>query len=448
MRISNRSIEMIFTMVLSAPAIVCCSSKSPEKEVHGDHRVADDGHAEASHGEASHHHEAEMSDLDRPLSALFADVCEHTIKTYECDECRYEVGVVKADADLFKGGLIKTERAEKRAVSVPLKLTGEAAFDERRVAHVSTLAEGIIKKVHVTLGDRVQKGQALIEIESVGVGDSEAAYLEAEGLLRLAKQDRERVSSLREEGIASEKEMLAASQTLDAAQIRMEAALGRLTRLGMSRKKTLSLTRSGAEGRLILRAPVDGTVLAMHAVAGETAHSETALLTIGDNTSLWIWADLYEENIAAVTKAQAHAPLSAAVTVKAFADEIFWGTVDFVSPSMSGSSRTVKVRIAVPNPNGLLLSGMFADVALDVPGGEVGVTVPSKAVLWDEGRSFVFVHHEGDYYVRRPLRVRRNVGEFAEIESGLKGDETVVTDGAFLMKSDVLRSKMGAGCAD
>ena len=81
--------------------------------------------------------------------------------------------------------------------------------------------------------------------------------------------------------------------------------------------------------------------------------------------------------------------------------------------------------------------------------GADALAVPRAALLEDEGRSFVFVHHHGDYYVRRPVDDRaRAWGGWVEIKKGLAGGETVVAEGAFLLKSDVLRSKMGAGCAD
>ncbi|MBW1873152.1 MAG: efflux RND transporter periplasmic adaptor subunit [Deltaproteobacteria bacterium] len=428
----------LFIIALAALALAACPKQGDDGHNHDkhDHSVKSaDKHEEAAEHKspdehAGHGHgENEASDLDRPVAELFGESCEHAIKTHACDECRYEVGVVKATKNLFEGGLLKTARPEKKAVSVPLSLTGEVRFDERRVAHVSTLVEGIIRKVHVMLGDKVKRGQALIEIESVAVGEAEAAYLEAQGMLKLARHNHDRLAVLRKEGISSEKELLVAKQELVAAKIRNDAALGKLTRLGM-------------------RAPAAGTVLEMHAVAGEVARSESSLVTVGDNSALWVWADLYEQDVALVMREQAKQALAAEVEVKAFSKVRFKGTVDFVSPAMTEKSRTVKLRIAVPNPTGRLLAGMFAGVKIFIPGDSEALTLPQCAVLEDDGRSFVFVHHEGEYYVRRWVVSGRSFAGLVEISSGLKGDEIVVTDGAFLMKSDVLRSKMGAGCAD
>ncbi len=397
-----------------------------------------DGHAEHEEKEHEGHGDDEKSDLDRPLDELFGMTCEHKKKTFECDECRYEVGVVRAPSALTEGGLVKTAKAERQKVAVPITLTGEVRFDERRVGHVSSQVEGVIKKVHVALGDRVKAGQALLEIDSIAVGDAQSASLEAQAMLELARRNFDRVSALRKENIASEKEFLEAKQELEAAEIRARGASGKLARLGSG----------GPRGGLALRAPMDGTVLVMHAVSGEVVKSDEPLVTVGDNTTVWVWADLYERDIAAVRRGQAAQKLGATIAVKAYQGQEFPGIVDMVSPAMDESSRTVKVRVAVDNSDGSLLSGMFAAVKLFLPGTDETLAVPRDAVLEDEGRSFVFVHHHDDYYVRRPVVVGRTWAGFIEVKNGLEPEQTVVADGAFLMKSDVLRSKMGAGCAD
>ena len=114
---------------------------------------------------------------------------------------------------------------------------------------------------------------------------------------------------------------------------------------------------------------------------------------------------------------------------------------------MDKHSRTVKARIELDNQERLLRPGMFANVqlAIDPSGGQVAV--PSAALLSDEGRDFVFVHHLGDYYVRRPVERGREMNGFTEIRGTIHAGDNVVTTGSFLLKSDVLRSKMGAGCA-
>jgi cobalt-zinc-cadmium efflux system membrane fusion protein len=380
--------------------------------------------------------ESAVSDLDRPVDELFAVACGHGVKTFECDECRYEVGVVRAPASLFAEGLLRTEQPRRERIEVPLVLTGEVQFDERRVTHLSPPVEGIVRQVHVALGDRVRRGAPMVEIECAEAGEAQAAFREAQSLLRLAKSTHERAVMLRDKEISSQKDYLAANQELEAAQIRVESAAARLSQLGS--------TPDDTGGRLVLRAPVDGTVLALHAVFGEMAGPGEPMATVGDNGAVWVWADVYERDLARVTDGAT----SAMVSVKAYPGEEFPGTVDFVSPAMDEASRTVKLRVAVDNPQGRLLAGMFATVQVLLPGDAEALALPRGAVLEDEGRAFVFVHHHDDYYIRRPVTPGRAWGDRVEVVAGLVGGETVVAEGAFLLKSDVLRSKMGAGCAD
>lgn len=397
-----------------------------------------DDHAGHDHGEG----EGEASDLDQPVEALFAASCEHDVKTFACDECRYEVGVARAPSDLFTGGLLHAVTPAREPVRAPLTLTGEVKFDERRVAHLAPPAEGIVSRVLVAVGDRVRRGDVLVEIESGEAAQTGAELREARSRLELADQAHERARALREQDIAAEKDLRQAAQELESARIRLETARAQAARLGASTDATAA--GGGSASLLRLRAPADGTVLFLHAVGGEPARTGEVMATVGNIAVIWVWADLYERDLAKL----APAPLPAEVMVRAWPDQAFAGTVDFISPSIDEASRTVKLRVTVPNPDGRLLAGMFATVRVMLPGDERALTLPRDSVLEDEGRAFVFVHHHDDFYVRRPVTTGRAWGDRLEITGGLQGDETVVAEGAFLLKSDVLRSKMGAGCAD
>ena len=397
------------------------------------------------------HQAAKVSDLDRPVAELFADTCEHARKTHECDECRYQVGVVRVPEKLLQDGLVKTAAVERRPLETPVPLTGEVRFAERMVTHLSPRAEGVIRKVLVALGEKVTVGQPLLEMESAGLGEAESSYLESEATLRLARKALDRQAALREEGISSEKEFLAARQEAESAGIRAQAAADKLRRLGLGRAEIDGLGKAGpaaSQGRLVIRAPAAGTILDMHAVPGEAARPDQNIFTIGDLSHMWVWADVYEGQVKQVLAHEHHGDMRATVTAKAFPGEVFPATVDFVAPSMDEKTRTLKVRVGVPNPRGKLRAGMFVNVELYLPSGPDALVVPRAALLSDEGRSFVFVRHHGDFWVRRPVETGRVSGDQVEVAKGLAGGETVATEGCFLLKSDVLRSKMGAGCAD
>ncbi len=442
----------------AAPPAAAPKAGAPGAAVHADHDRHDDAAAEAAgHGDHGDHdgHDhgaagAEASDLDQPVDALLARTCEHGKRTFECDECRYEVGVARVPKDMLEDGLVKTAVAGRRKLEAPLPLTGEIRFDERRVTHLAPSTEALVRAVRVSLGQKVKAGEPLVELESVALGEAQSQYLEARGALELARRGAERAEALHQERIASEKEWLLARQEHEAAGIRARGAREKLIRLGLSGAEVEALPARGASaglGALVLRAPAAGVVLEMHAVQGELVRPDQSILTVGDLSDLWLWADLYEDQLGRVVTG-ARGALRAGVAVKAYPGEVFPGTVDFIGPTMDEKTRTVKVRIAVQNGAGRLRAGMFAAVELYLPGDQEALALPRGAVLTDEGRSFVFVHQQGEYYLRRPVETGRASVDWVEVRRGLAGGETVVVEGAFLLKSDVLRSKMGAGCAD
>jgi len=444
----HRSLSVPVVAVAVAVAVVSLACSGHEE--HGTEKPAA-AHAEHGDGDGHGHGGGESSDLDRPLEELFAATCEHGKKTHECDECRYEVGVVRVPVKLVEGGLVKTASVSRRRVEAPVVLTGEVRFDERHVTHISPRIEGTVRKVHASLGERVRRGQPIVELDSVQLGEAESDYLAAQAALRLARSSFDRQEQLRKEQISSEKEYLSARQEHEAAQIHARSAQEKLARLGVSQgdlERLASAGRSAGDRALVVRAPADGIVLEMHAVPGELVRPDESIVTVGDVSSVWVWADLYEDQLGRVLEAQRTGRLRAEIGVKAFPDTSFPGSVDFVGPTMDERTRTVKVRVAAANPEARLRAGMFASVRIFLPGQEEALSVPRAAVLSDEGRSFVFVHHQGEYWVRRPVEPGRKWLDWVEVKGGLAGAETLAADGAFLLKSDVLRSKMGAGCAD
>jgi biotin carboxyl carrier protein len=185
---SVRTIHRFFALLLVI-ASLSCKKSTPTEGIVAAQAKSDERAQAGSHAGEAHEQGAEAkepSDLDRPVEELVALTCEHKKKTFECDECRYEVGFVRAPASLREGGLLTTVHVERQKVAVPIALTGEVRFDERRVGHVSTQVQGIIKKVHVALGGKVKKGEPLLEIESVAVGETQATSPDTACMTRTA----------------------------------------------------------------------------------------------------------------------------------------------------------------------------------------------------------------------------------------------------------------------
>jgi cobalt-zinc-cadmium efflux system membrane fusion protein len=169
------------------------------------------------------------------------------------------------------------------------------------------------------------------------------------------------------------------------------------------------------------------------------------LITVSDLSEVWIWTVLREGDLPAVSGGTNGGRIPA--EVRGPRGKIHRGYMDVLSGTMDEKTRTVGARVVVANPDGELRPGMFVTVRFLLPGGRKVLAVPKVAVLSDEGRPFVFVHREGDFWIRRPVTLGRRLGDRVEIR-GLPAGQRIIADGSFLLKSDVLRKKLGAGCAD
>lgn len=391
---------------------------------------------------------AEVSDLDRPVDEMWAASCEHKIPQYQCDECRYEIGMVKLDATLVgDNGLVHTGFPEKRqSRHEERSLPGEVQLDETRTVHVASPLTGLITRGFTTPGKRVEAGAPLFEIDSPEVAEAKASYLKAVAGLDFSRKAAEREALLFSRKVASQVEVQEAEAKRTESETDVAAARGRLLRLGLVKTEIESISaKNGAaalNGLVVVHASRAGTVIEGHAAPGEHAETGKELLTISGLDKVWVMADLKEADLAAVSSAA-----GGAAQVDALGRS-FSGKLDTIAGRMSEETRTAKARFSVDNPDGLLKPGMFVSVRLLMPADGETIAVPKVAVLADEGRTFVFIHKEGDYWMRRPVKLGARLDGMVEIASGITAEQRIITDGSFLLKSDVLRGKMGAGCAD
>ncbi|MCB5285941.1 MAG: efflux RND transporter periplasmic adaptor subunit, partial [Candidatus Cloacimonetes bacterium] len=226
----------------------------------------------------------------------------------------------------------------------------------------------------------------------------------------------------------------------------LAAARSLLQRLGLGTTAIEAISaRNGGEalnGVLVVRASREGIVIEGNAGSGEQVEAGKPLFTISDLETVWVLADVQEADLAVLANTSGKAAKIETM------GHSFTGRLETVAGRMNETTRTVKARFSFANPGGLLKPGMFVTVRLQLPAQGESLVVPKVAVLADEGRTFVFIHKEGDYWIRRPVTLGARFEDKVEITAGLTAGQRIVTDGSFLLKSDVLRSKMGAGCAD
>ena len=277
-------------------------------------------------------------------------------------------------------------------------------------------------------------GQVLLSIESADISAAYSDFVKAESDLNLAKRNYELAKDLYETKALSKKDLVQAENDYLKAQAEFKRARGRLLAL---RVPASELDKPRAErlitSRFDLKSPLTGTVVERNVTVGQTVGADPTqmLYTIADLNVLQVVAEVYERDLSSVSK---EAPVT--VTVEAYPDETFPGTIAYVGDVVDPTTRTIKVRCNVTNRDLKLKPEMFARVQLKVGSGTPALAVPKEAVIEVAGQAFVFVQSSDGRYVRRPVVTGTISGDTIQIREGLQAGERVVVKGALLLKGE------------
>jgi cobalt-zinc-cadmium efflux system membrane fusion protein len=303
-----------------------------------------------------------------------------------------------------------------------LKLSGEIGYDENSVVKVFPNSSGQVLKVAVSFGDYVHKGQLLAIIKSADVAGNYSDLANAEADVKIAKRQYENARSLYESGISSEREYEEAKENYDKA---MAVA-----------NKIQSLIRinggghTNAGGTYNIVAPASGYIVEKKVGDGAFIRSDMAdnLFTISDLKDVWVWANVYETDIAKVKQGY-----QARVTTLAYPDKVFEGTVDKVNDLIDPENKSLRVRITLRNDDLLLKPEMFANVVILNKEAKTALAIPSGAVVTDNGKNFVVVYNS-DFDVKvKPIQILKVEGPVAYISDGLQPGEKLVAQNQLLL---------------
>ncbi len=301
---------------------------------------------------------------------------------------------------------VRTARVERSASSGQLDLVGFVVPDESRLRRVQIRVSGWIRQLHVNeTGARVNEGQPLMSIYSPELFQSEQEYLINRGGM---------------------------DHGADSSHGGADPAAGeRLRLLGVPDEEIRRLVREQhASTQLVLRSPVSGTVLERGAVEGQYVGADTPLLTVADLSRVWVMADLYEMDMTRV-----HVGDVARFTTDAMPGRAFDGRIDFVYPTVSNETRTLKVRLTLANREGALRPGMYGRVSVAARGARV-LSVPAEAVVNAGQQSYVFLAHAGGRFEPRMVWTGMPQGDRIQVLKGVAEGDTVVSSASFLIDSE------------
>ncbi len=336
------------------------------------------------------------------------------------------------------------------------------AFNAEAVAHIGSTLPGRVVELAVRLGDKVQPGDVLLEVESPQLGQAQSDYLQkvilaeaAKATVDLAQNGLSRATNLYEQnrGIAldevqkREVEYKVAQAQILSAEATAEAARNTLLVYGMSQEDVAAMRTSGdVDPRFTIAAPIAGEVVEREVTLGELVNPQREkLMVLANIETFWVLADVTDAHLPQLA-------LGAKAWINAGGLDIHEheGVVSYVAPMIDPQTRTVSVRVAVECEDRSLKPGMFVQVRIAASKhGESSeretLAIPEAAVQMIDRHPVVFVPvaDEANTYLARRISIGETIGGFVPVYTGLHEDEPYVATGSFLLKAD-----LGKGTAE
>lgn len=332
---------------------------------------------------------------------------------YEGDRSAMPPGTVEISAERQQLIGVRYGTAEYSPGTETIRVVGKVAIDETRQVHVHSRTEGFVEEVLVgATGEFVKKGQPLLTLYSPELLASQQEYL-----LAIRARDVMRQSPLH--GVAEDMGSL------------VEASRRRLELWDLSEPQIEQVERTGKPITAVtVYAPASGYVTTRNAFPNQKVMPETDLYALVDLSRVWVQAAVFEYQAAAARVGQ-----PAVVSLPYSGGKTYRARVSFIQPQVDPATRTLQVRLELPNPGTALKPDMFVNVELSSPE-PPRLTVPASAVLDTGMRKVVFVDRGNGFFEPRDIATGVRTGDRIQVLSGLKAGERIVISGNFLINSE------------
>ena len=323
---------------------------------------------------------------------------------------------------------IKTAAVAVRHLKKKVRTVGRVEVDETRLTTVNVKVDGWVEKLYADYtGKYVEKGAPLAEIYSIELMSVQLEYLNLlkwRPSLGIRSQRNMEFSLGDRTGVVGKLTIYDIDPLVDV--IKQKLALWEIPEEMITEIET----KNQPIRTLTIKSPVTGYVFQKPVFNGTRVAPGDKIFDIVDLSTVWVLADIYEYEIPFVKTGQ-----NARITLSYYPRKEFLAKVDFVYPSLSGRTRTVKVRFVIPNPDLLLKPQMFADVEMELDLGE-RLAMPETAVLDTGMRQIVYVDTQDGFFAARQIKVGDRAGGMVEVLSGLKAGDKVAASAVFLIDSE------------
>lgn len=413
-------------------------------------------HPEIKDGEKALEKPEKESDSENSPTALNDGLfcAEHNLPEHECGICQPQLASALDVGQELKIRFESELSAEKAGVTTVIPHTAESqasvhavcevTYNENKLARITPLVSGIVKRVLVDLGAVVKSGDPLVELHSPEVAKAKATYVSAVVDAELKDVACKREAALAQKNISSQREYQEAEAACETAKLAESSARQTLKNYGFTDTEIENISQSRETSALFfVRAPFVGTLVERSAVVGEAKRPGDTIFTLADLSKMWLSLSIAPDQAAMVNEG---------LTVRAaFSRDNgteTTGTLTWVSPSIDEQTRMLQGRAVVDNTTLQLRAGMFGDAQILLSAQHSGVGIPKDAIQRYEDKPFVFVKSANDLYSLRRVGIEPSSENLIAVVSGVKHDESVVVNGAFTVMSEFLKSRLGAGCVD
>lgn len=347
-------------------------------------------------------------------------------------------GVLRLTPEELGRTAIEVSPVARGQVLVPREFPATVQSNENELAEVTTLIRGRVVKVHVDVGQDVKKDTLLALLHSTDLGVAEGAYLKAVARLHEAELAHERARDLHEHKAVSLAELQRREAEMKTALAEARETKNRLELLGVPRQEIERLNREHTiKADVPLRAPFDGRVIMRNITRGEVVETNQKFFTVADLSEVWVVGNVPEKDVQYIRKEQ-----RVDVIVSAYPHAIFPGTITYISDVIDAATRTMRLRVTVPNPDRLLKPEMFATVRVYAAPTSDALTVPLAAVQNGPAGKILFVQKDANEFEVRTVKLGNEQGEVVTVLEGVRAGEHVVTKGSFVLKSEMERHKI------
>ncbi len=352
-------------------------------------------------------------------------------------------GLVRLTAEEIKSAGIIVQPVTRSEFRTIRDFPGTVEPNEHALAEITTPVRGRVIDVYADLGREVEGGTLLALLYSSELGMAQSAYLKATAKLNVAERAFRRAELLLKEKVIGVAELQRREGEMLSLRAELREARDRLLILGLTDEDLRNLDRNHTiRSHVPVVAPFDGRIIARNLTKGEVVETTEKLFVVADLTDVWVTAVIPEKDIPYIRPDQTGTGQSVEVHVAAYPGQAFQGRITYVGDVLDPATRTMRLRLELPNPERKLKPAMYATVRVYSEPEANALLIPVSAVQRDRDRQFVFVEREPAIFEARDVKLGSSNGREIKVLDGLLEGESIVTNGAFVLKSELLGEQM------